>query len=637
MVKRLFTLAVLLALMLAAKAATHGDVNGDGVADIDDLNAVINVMLHKNADTGVEARADIDGNGVVDIDDLNVVINVMVGKWSDPDEINTIDEAWNALTYPCRGYAAFCELATDNIVDNNAPTCNTGGRWDPMNLEAYYDVDSLFFAWQPAPEIDWPNDTPTGYWVECYSSIAEANRVLEAANRLAQQFTDADSRAQLDQLRGEALLIRAYCHWQLCNIFCMPYAGANRSRQFMGLPYLTTSDTLDVYKAPRPSLEQTYQLIEADLLEGLPLVGDHWTGQTLIGTHASNLANAHFNPNAANAFAARFYLYKRDYAKVVDYANAAFGDTAPDEWMADDIWTLIHRWEISYLSDFVYHTDNRPGVWLKHDVYSTWFRHFRFRYACNRDALFSTLFGEGPTWTNCRWRNTYLNETYSMHPAYVGTLYTSGPSEQGVFFGGNVAEVFEYTDTLVGIGYAHEIPAEFTANETLLCRAEAYAFLGNLEAAFADLKAWEANLRLELDVYDTARLVDLTDELIRNYYNTRLEAYNANVANVDTLGNQYFNKIYYGQVRPISIDAVCPSSHPLTDNIMPYVQCVQHFRRLDGIHTGMRFFDLKRLGIKVTHTMGADGHTDSLDLDDPRWAIQIPPRAIAAGMTPNPR
>ena len=80
MVKRLFTLIVLLGSMLAASATVRGDVNGDGVVDIDDLNAVINVMLHKNADTGLEARADIDGNGMVDIDDLNVVINVMVGK-----------------------------------------------------------------------------------------------------------------------------------------------------------------------------------------------------------------------------------------------------------------------------------------------------------------------------------------------------------------------------------------------------------------------------------------------------------------------------------------------------------------------------------------------------------------------------
>ena len=99
MIKRLFTLAVLLASVLAASAAVRGDVNGDGVVDIDDLNAVINVMVHKNTDTGIEARADIDGNGMVDIDDLNVVINVMVGKDNGGDTPETKTFTVNGVSF----------------------------------------------------------------------------------------------------------------------------------------------------------------------------------------------------------------------------------------------------------------------------------------------------------------------------------------------------------------------------------------------------------------------------------------------------------------------------------------------------------------------------------------------------------
>ncbi|MBR6284995.1 MAG: leucine-rich repeat protein [Muribaculaceae bacterium] len=56
-----------------------GDVNGDGVVDIDDLNVVINIMVHKAA-MADWPMADVDGNGYVDIDDLNVVVNFIVGK-----------------------------------------------------------------------------------------------------------------------------------------------------------------------------------------------------------------------------------------------------------------------------------------------------------------------------------------------------------------------------------------------------------------------------------------------------------------------------------------------------------------------------------------------------------------------------
>lgn len=54
-----------------------GDVNGDGMVDIADVNAVINAMLGK---ADVTAEADVNGDGTVDIADVNAVINIMLGK-----------------------------------------------------------------------------------------------------------------------------------------------------------------------------------------------------------------------------------------------------------------------------------------------------------------------------------------------------------------------------------------------------------------------------------------------------------------------------------------------------------------------------------------------------------------------------
>ena len=53
----------------------YGDVNGDGTVDVDDLNAVINVIL----DVPHRVNGDVNGNGAVDVDDLNEVINVILG------------------------------------------------------------------------------------------------------------------------------------------------------------------------------------------------------------------------------------------------------------------------------------------------------------------------------------------------------------------------------------------------------------------------------------------------------------------------------------------------------------------------------------------------------------------------------
>ncbi len=54
-----------------------GDVNGDGIVDISDVNTVINMVLGKEDKTDA---ADVTGDGTVDISDVNAIINIMLGK-----------------------------------------------------------------------------------------------------------------------------------------------------------------------------------------------------------------------------------------------------------------------------------------------------------------------------------------------------------------------------------------------------------------------------------------------------------------------------------------------------------------------------------------------------------------------------
>ena len=54
-----------------------GDVNGDGMVDVADVNLIINIMLGQMASTDM---ADVDGNGTIDVADVNTVINLMLGK-----------------------------------------------------------------------------------------------------------------------------------------------------------------------------------------------------------------------------------------------------------------------------------------------------------------------------------------------------------------------------------------------------------------------------------------------------------------------------------------------------------------------------------------------------------------------------
>ena len=114
-------------------------------------------------------------------------------------------------------------------------------------------------------------------------------------------------------------------------------------------------------------------MIEADIEAGVPLINDA----------SYEVPKYHFNRAAANAFAARFYLFKRDYEKVVKYADAAFNGVDPSEMMSD-IWS--HRGSLYYIRDIGrYYTETkRANVFLCFSSYSTWARRAHgYRYQCH--------------------------------------------------------------------------------------------------------------------------------------------------------------------------------------------------------------------------------------------------------------
>jgi len=55
-----------------------GDVNGDGEVNIADINAIINIILGREASTDMLLRADVDGNGEINIGDVNAIIGIIL-------------------------------------------------------------------------------------------------------------------------------------------------------------------------------------------------------------------------------------------------------------------------------------------------------------------------------------------------------------------------------------------------------------------------------------------------------------------------------------------------------------------------------------------------------------------------------
>jgi hypothetical protein len=315
--------------------------------------------------------------------------------------------------------------------------------------------------------------------------------------------------------------------------------------------------------------------------------------------------------NAAHAFAARFYLYTRNYDKVIEHANAVLGEGTAN------LSELLMRYD---LFDNCTYGDDYANVWqsanLSNNImlmatYSTSSRRAAgYRYGQISTALQSTIYHLGPNW---RW--------YVIPCAYVsGMTFYRGNQDYG-FMSMKSGETFEYTDKVAGIGYAHVVRREFTCTELLLERVEAKLLKQNpdIDGAVDDLIA-----------YDTSRWT-FTEDDARTFfagsaltYLTRdaLEKYYKDTENHNCFENWDFTQ-------NMSPDFVVPA------NVTVYMNAVNDMRRYETNWEGLRFFDLKRWGIEYSHFYGVDNIEYKLTWNDPRRAIEIPQEVMAAGLEPS--
>ena len=150
-----------------------------------------------------------------------------------------------------------------------------------------------------------PLTVPSTTWNLPYRILRNANNILNIIDNIEVRESE---RADLDWVKGQALAIRALCHFTLANVFGYPYMKDNGAS--LGAPLAMESISTNA-KPERNTVREMYDAIEQDLLASIPLMKAP-AAQTI----------GQMNKLAAQQLLARVYLYRGEWQKAYDMAKA---------------------------------------------------------------------------------------------------------------------------------------------------------------------------------------------------------------------------------------------------------------------------------------------------------------------------
>ena len=504
-----------------------------------------------------------------------------------PDNRTTLDTPKKiagllVTAYPDRTPTLFNEWMSDNTDYMGA-----------QNSQGNRGGDQYFF-WQEQTEGG--NDSPEMVWMLYYEGVYKANEALAAIEDQGGPKNDI-----LRNSKGEALLIRAYDHFILANEFCRPYNGKTSTKD-AGLYYATgiADFSAAAEQSNRGTVADVYAKIAADIEAGIPLLNDTY-----------EVPKYHFNKQAAYAFATRFYLYYEKWEKAKEYADKLLGSNPAAslrDYRALQAMPLSKSDQAVKIAEAYCSASADCNLLVQTSVSNAGM------------ALAPWLISKRYTLTN------YLAETelfqsnniWGTSSNLIWLPFTVNQGESNFALLMKLPREFEVVNTTTGTGFLHTLNVDFTMDEALLNRAEAEIMLGQNDAACADMTIWMKNF------FNTN--VTLTPTSVQTYFKTVPYAY-ADAAKMVPSFKKHISPRF-------TIDAEGSVQESL-------LQCLLNFRRIETVHQGMRWMDIRRYNIEIPRRLiGANGrpskNLDWLEKDDPRQVVQIPQSIREAGVAGNP-
>lgn len=319
-----------------------------------------------------------------------------------------------------------------------------------------------------------PNATVSSLWTGIYNIVYSANSILEGLGA-----STGTSEAVRNQLTGEALFIRAFCHFYLVNLFG-------------DIPYIESTDYTINAAVSRIPVDEVYARLIADLQKARGLLANDYPSPERVRV----------NKGAAIALLARVYLYNRQWTDAEAQATDLIENNTAQ-------YTLTSR------LDSVFRKTSNETLWqLIPDYNST-----------NEGALFKLL--APPKYVALRNEVFQAFETGDQRKTtWVGT-YTSSSGLTKWYF------PYKYVESSAN-GKGREYSVVLRLAEVYLIRAEARAQQENLfgsNSAESDLNTIRTRAGLDdvaadnkdevLDAIERERRIELFTEWGHRFFDLK--------------------------------------------------------------------------------------------------------------------
>lgn len=491
-------------------------------------------------------------------------------------EIDSVDKIAQliASSYPKGCYASMTDSRVDYVVDKGK------GNENNSNTDPYF--------WRDVKDVS--QDTPDYFWQKCYYSVAGVNHALAVLDGMSNA-----EKAEAEPYVGEGYVLRAFSHFLVASLYTKFFDAENDGVN-MGIPYVYEPETVVIKQYERGTVKETKAKIEEDLEKGLKLLGSD---------AVYNVPRFHFTSKAANAFAARYYLFTGQWDKVIEHASKVIPEPA----------SFTENGNVVSNDPANVYCANNFQPWVT-DYQSVPSSTDIKEYYTSGDNPSNLLLTEMSSRLS-RYANTWR---YGMDGANAGYLYSvtaagtklafrTYSSSSTHYYVPKFREHFVRTSINATTGTIYTIFPYLRNEEVLLNRAEAYVMTDQPEKALADL-----------NVYARNRIVNYDEE--------------GNMLTEDGLLAFYEGACNNSENFLCEYNAYGAASW--TDFKRALILCILDFRNQEFRWEGLRYYDMHRYMMPVTH-YSFSGEENTLYPGDDRWVLQIPESSSLSGLELNPR